>query len=543
MKKILYFSLISSFIFSTFVFTQIVPADANSTLIENGGFELPVITKSWDLKTSAEVPGWTTEWMGTTLGDPLLEIHHLLNNPYEGDQYIELDSNAPIRVYQDFDTCAGGTYNVSYAWAPRQNVNSAIKVYWDGVEIGSHSGTGAGGALNWTLTSSGQTAPDTSVRLSVEEIGPPDSLGMYFDDVVVEEVWCPDITPPVITFEQPLDGSTHSGVIDLRATCNENCDYVNFWWRAEGQSFAWYRYHYVHTDGTVFEWDLDTLNAELAQGQGFDVMEDGTYYLYAAGKDLAGNWASTPQIMVIVDNDFDGVLEDDYCPGTVADEPTEGLGVNRHIWKGEFDNYFTTMPSGKKDERSPEPSQFSIDGTHGCSCEQILDSMAATTGFDFEGHYKFGCSKSIIEDWIANEYYLETVNVSSDETVVSAVSTIDSDETYILEASGTYKYASWAGDPVADAKCSWRGTADPLGLSEQWVSGDNLPAPYTNYLEVKVNGGVVDWGVTSGICNDTDNQYSMEYTGADHLDFSIYDGGAIGDNEGSIQVDIFVKLW
>lgn len=235
--------------------------------------------------------------------------------------------------------------------------------------------------------------------------------------------------------------------------------------------------------------------------------------------------------------DNDGVrMEDDLCLGTAPDE-FEDLGVNRWMWDGEW--LKGDLPNDKDKGPSFDPE---MSYTHGCSCTQILDSMSDTTGLDFGGHYKYGCSKSILEDWYNGEYFLETVNVPSDQTIVSATSTIESDETYRLHASGTYIYATWAGNPVADAKCSWRGTADPLGYSNQWLSGDDLPSPYTNYLEVRVNGSVVGWGVPSGTCNPS-NEYSMEYTGADHLDFNIYDGGAIGDNSGSIPVDIFVRLW
>jgi len=135
------------------------------------------------------------------------------------------------------------------------------------------------------------------VALQIYDIYYPNNVGSLTVDIDK----CVDITPPVITFEQPSYGSIHSGVIDLRATCNEDCDYVNFWWRAETQPFAWYRYHYVHDDGTVFKWDLNTLDAQLADGNSY-LMGDGTYYLYAAGKDLAGNWARTPEIMVVVLN-------------------------------------------------------------------------------------------------------------------------------------------------------------------------------------------------------------------------------------------------
>jgi len=144
----------------------------------------------------------------------------------------------------------------------------------------------------WSMVGDG-----TSVELQIYDTYPSNNVG----NLTVDIYKCVDITAPIITFVEPVTGSTHSGVINLRAECNEVCNYVNFWWRAEGEVFAWYRYHYVHDNGTVFEWGLNTLNAQLADGDSY-IMVDGTYYLYAAGKDLAGNWARTSQIQVTVDN-------------------------------------------------------------------------------------------------------------------------------------------------------------------------------------------------------------------------------------------------
>ena len=118
-----------------------------------------------------------------------------------------------------------------------------------------------------------------------------------YDTVIV------DNTAPQIKFEIPENGSTHAGIISLKATCDEECNYINFWWRAEGEAYdsSSKRYHYIYDNGTVFEWDLDSLNAEKWDGDTY-VMEDGAYYLYAAGKDLAGNWARTLDVQIIVDN-------------------------------------------------------------------------------------------------------------------------------------------------------------------------------------------------------------------------------------------------
>lgn len=94
-----------------------------------------------------------------------------------------------------------------------------------------------------------------------------------------------------------------------------------------------------------------------------------------------------------VDEDGDGVLNtDDQCPETVADDPSIRLGVNRWMWDG--DSWETTASKGKKPSKN-----FNMDYTYGCSCDQILSRMTETHGEGLGGHYKYGCSRSILEDW------------------------------------------------------------------------------------------------------------------------------------------------
>jgi len=305
----------------------------------------------------------------------------------------------------------------------------------------------------------------------------------------------------------------------------------------------------IGSDGEVQDTSDDNhewktiLNYELTE------LHAGTNTLQIIVRNYAGSSSPTSnptgliykaEITYDADTDCDGVLDvDDMCFETLADVIKEDQSVNRWIWK---DNSWETVTPDKKKGKGPDFTP-TMDYTYGCSCTQILEKLVGKTGLDFGGHYKFGCSKSILEDWHNNEYFLETVNVPSDESVVTSSATIMSDETYVLKASGTYVYGTWAVPYVADAKCSYRapGVLNPYPYPI-WLSGDDLPSPYTNYLEVKVNGGVVNWGVTPGDCSP-DNKYTMEYAGVDHLDFNIYDGGAIGDNDGSIPVSIFVKLW
>ncbi|MCA9525289.1 MAG: thrombospondin type 3 repeat-containing protein [Myxococcales bacterium] len=94
------------------------------------------------------------------------------------------------------------------------------------------------------------------------------------------------------------------------------------------------------------------------------------------------------------DADGDGVCGDvDACEGTELTEsvPTEELGVNRFALidgDGVFD---TVSPRGRGPRRS-----YTIQDTHGCSCSQIIEALDLG-----EGHTKFGCSISAMDDWIA----------------------------------------------------------------------------------------------------------------------------------------------
>jgi hypothetical protein len=113
------------------------------------------------------------------------------------------------------------------------------------------------------------------------------------------------------------------------------------------------------------------------------------------GFQQVGVWWGTYDGPFGLDTDADGLTdcdEPEFCWNTVADEPTESLGVNRWIWNGT--DWITNFPKGK----GPK-TDFTIEQTRGCSCFQIL----ATYGDPMKGHYKFGCSQSVMEDFIASQ--------------------------------------------------------------------------------------------------------------------------------------------
>ncbi len=132
-----------------------------------------------------------------------------------------------------------------------------------------------------------------------------DLLGNLESSAIVKNVVY-DVTPPVVTWVNPTNGAGPlTGTVTLQANCDGtlgDCDYVNFWWYKLGESAdpSTKRYHYVHTNGTSFIWDLNSSAPQLADNS-IGTKLDGTYILRAAAKDLAGNYSQS-EIQVTFDN-------------------------------------------------------------------------------------------------------------------------------------------------------------------------------------------------------------------------------------------------
>lgn len=135
---------------------------------------------------------------------------------------------------------------------------------------------------------------------------------------------------------------------------------------------------------------------------------------------------------------------------------------------------------------------------------------------------------------------LNSVTVDSkDLDGVDSNIVLTDDVNYVFRASGTYTYASWAGGPIADAKYSYRTVGDPLGYSDEWVDGADLLSPYTNFLQIWINGSPVDWQGNYNV----GHVYTLDYTGeGSDANFYINDGGAVGDNDGELIVDIYEQI-
>lgn len=247
------------------------------------------------------------------------------------------------------------------------------------------------------------------------------------------------------------------------------------------------------------------------------------------------------------DEDKDGIIDEkDFCLGTKPDS-TEGYFTNQwgvHRWH--WDGSWTQQPNPKgKTNGGP----YSMEYTQGCSCKQILDKLKAAGLGEFGGHYKFGCSTSILEDFhkdvadgkIDGMYYVESISVPGNLPATAQSSPTVLGTKYILKASGTYRFAQWGIAGIADAMYSLRVPNQPYSYHSQsvntWVNGSVFPGSLKDYLKLWVNGSAVPW---VGSYSDHLYTYNLTGTGAP-IGFSIKDDN-YGDNSGSLMVDIFAQL-
>ena len=139
--------------------------------------------------------------------------------------------------------------------------------------------------------------------------------------------------------------------------------------------------------------------------------------------------------------------------------------------------------------------------------------------------------------YFSYDVLLDTITVNSNGNKYYSSVNLQEDKEYILKASGTYTYwpAQLPGAGIADAKYSLRPEGSfNLGPGPRWISGDDLPSPWTHYLELLVDEGYKDWGIFN-----LAHTYSTEYTGdGASVCFNILDSG-YGDNSGSLTVEIY----
>lgn len=156
-----------------------VPARAD--LIINGGFEDPDIeTGTWTLLNG--ITGWST------VGDSVIEIQdNVAGTPYEGGQFVELDSDRQSTIRQDVSTDAGADYILSFAFAARPGTDlvadNFMQVTWDGSTV--FSAAAPDYTPNWTVYNVHVTASSASTIITFGDLSSNarSTYGVYLDAV------------------------------------------------------------------------------------------------------------------------------------------------------------------------------------------------------------------------------------------------------------------------------------------------------------------------------------------------------------------------
>jgi PEP-CTERM motif len=168
-------------VLSTLALLAAVPAHAN--LLVDGGFEVSEVA----FGQYAILPA-TGNWVGT----PNIEVqNHVAGSPYEGNQYVELDTVANSGIYQDFASVAGATYRIHFEYSPRPGVaadSNGIAFYWNDSLLAMIASSGMGLADTvWSAYDFTALATSSISRVMFSAIGISDSVGGYLDNVSVEE--------------------------------------------------------------------------------------------------------------------------------------------------------------------------------------------------------------------------------------------------------------------------------------------------------------------------------------------------------------------
>lgn len=338
----------------------------------------------------------------------------------------------------------------------------------------------------------------------------------------------------------PSEGEEVWGEVNFKAKLNDKENNDNVQWAVrKGTCDAGTGTKFGNVDGfhDPFEWDGQTFSASADT----TLWELGNYCFVFNPTESTGDTSIrlTKEFKIINrDLDSDGILNDaDLCKETsTTHDDYLSLGVNRWIWDG--NSWETTKTKGTGPNFIPD-----MDYTYGCSCNQILTSMVLSTGESFEGHFKYGCSKSILEEWNSGRYYigptfLETIPVlASSSTPTQSIFSTEVGKDYFLKVSGSGMACNQPGCIISfDAEYS---TSD-LGVT--WVNG--VAAPYSGYgpnlLDLKVDGTFVNWGAYN-----SSHIYQIPYEGTGNpLSLLVYDiAGSYFNDSGTFSVDLIEDKW
>ena len=175
------------------------PNFCEDNLLVDGGFEEDEVIDAAMWQLFASIPGWMVAWVNPSEATPMFELQEGVNGwlAFEGDQYIELDSdrpdtNANTKIWQDIATNDDVTYKLTYQFSPRPGTLSAdntVGVYWNGALVDTVSGDNNTGNTVWTEEMvSGLEADDATGTLEFRSVGTSNEYGAFVDAVCLVEV-------------------------------------------------------------------------------------------------------------------------------------------------------------------------------------------------------------------------------------------------------------------------------------------------------------------------------------------------------------------
>lgn len=183
-------------------FAMVGAAQAGSVnLLTNGSFDATKVAPGTFIYTD-DLPGWVIE------GDKVVEIrNNHVGNAYDGSNYVELDSTENMSIWQDIATVVGQTYQISFAYSPRQGISATdnpVAVSWGeatpddgepwvGTPLPGSPFTGVGGSSgnNWMVYTFNVVATSELSRLMFSAVGDSTSFGGGIDAVSVSAVPLP----------------------------------------------------------------------------------------------------------------------------------------------------------------------------------------------------------------------------------------------------------------------------------------------------------------------------------------------------------------
>lgn len=196
--------------------------DASINLFENGGFENPALSGSWNIYADGTSGlAWDVQWQAGS-GDetPAKAELQQIYSAHSGEQYLELDSDfdgpggsisneaASTRISQTITTVPGQEYEISYFYSARPGYgynDNKVGLYIDGFPWDlSVTTNGVGDSdTSWAQKFNHFTADSTSHTITFADLGTSNSFGMFLDDVrvncVEDDGGGKKNTPPDIT--------------------------------------------------------------------------------------------------------------------------------------------------------------------------------------------------------------------------------------------------------------------------------------------------------------------------------------------------------